>query len=197
MYCTIQVNAELETVYFNCTVKETIINGEAKYGKRYFRAPIKETVAGQLKTKSEDVYRAEKANELMREGDPEPHLYSTSVLHTAKTEFNNAQYLDRDPIKAICLMKQRIFKSSIHNIGFDPCLIHYWTNHQIHIFRNYSSKHPSCICIDATGSIVKKVQKHTNYLSKHIFLYQIVVNCDGEQFSVAQMLSESHHTNMI
>lgn len=61
-----------------------------KCGKRYLRALIRQTIAKYLQTKSIDVYRAEKAKELMREGDPEPpHLYTSSVLHTTKTEFNN------------------------------------------------------------------------------------------------------------
>lgn len=172
MHCTIQVKTDLKTAYFNCIVKETLVNGKAKCGKRYLIAPIRQTVAKQLQTKSIDVYRAEKAEELMTEGDPEPpQLYTSSVLHTAKTELNNAQYLHRDSIIAIYIMKQGIFKDSIHSIGLDPCFIHYWTNHQIHIFRDYSTKHPSCVCIDATGSIVKKIQKHGNYFYPNIFFY--------------------------
>lgn len=34
-------------------------------------------------------------------------------------------------------------------------------------------------------------------MSKHIFLYQCVINCKKGQFSVCQMVSESHNTNSI
>lgn len=51
--------------------------------------------------------------------------------------------------------------------------------------------------IDATGSIIKKLCNVDGSMSKHIFLYQCVINCKNGQFSVCQMVSESHNTNSI
>jgi len=134
----------------------------------------------------------------MTPGDPEPpHLYKASVLHVAKNEFIKSQHFDEDPIKALCIMKYSAYLNCIHNIGIDPFFVHYWTNHQLQIYRKYCSTNISSVYIDATGSIVKKIIKVNETLSKHIFLYQAVINYDGHQFPVTQMLSERHTTNNI
>lgn len=46
-------------------------------------------------------------------------------------------------------------------------------------------------------SIVKKLCKADRSISKHLFLYQCVINCKNGQFSVCQMISESHNANSI
>jgi len=108
----------------------------------------------------------------MTPGDPEPpHLYKASVLHVAKNEFIKSQHFDEDPIKALCIMKYSAYLNCIHNIGIDPFFVHYWTNHQLQIYRKYCSTNISSIYIDATGSIVKKIIRVNETLSKHIFLY--------------------------
>lgn len=48
-----------------------------------------------------------------------------------------------------------------------------------------------------TGSIVRKLTKIDGTSSAHIFLYQAVINYNGQQMSVAQMLSEKQTTNAI
>lgn len=48
LHCTIQVKTDLKIAYFNCIVKETLVNGKAKCGKRYLRAPIRQTIARHL-----------------------------------------------------------------------------------------------------------------------------------------------------
>lgn len=94
-------------------------------------------------------------------------------------------------------MKNTINLNSIHNIGIYPFFIHYWTNHQLQVYRKYCSIIISSVYIDATSSIVKKLIKTDKTLSKHIFLYQVVINNNGAQFLVSQMLSEKHTTNNI
>lgn len=57
---------------------------------------------------------------------------------------------------------------------------------------------PGCIYIDATGSIIKKFQRPDSCKSRHIFIYNCVINCGNTGlFPVCQMLSESHNTNSI
>lgn len=94
-------------------------------------------------------------------------------------------------------MKYSAYFNCIHNIGIDPFFVHYWTNHQLQIYKKYCSTNISSIYIDATGSIVKKLMRIDKSLSRHIFLYQAVVNYNGNQFSITQMLSERHTTNNI
>jgi len=117
-------------------------------------------------------------------GDSEPpHLYKASVLHVAKNEFIKSQHIDEDPIKALCIIKYSAYLNYIHNIGIDPFFVHYWINHQ-QIYRKYCSTNISSIYIDATGSIVKKIIRVNETLSKYILLYQAVINYNGHQFPV-------------
>lgn len=139
-----------------------------------------------------------KVNELMVLGNPEPlHLYTSSTLHAAKNEYKMSQFFDADPIKALCIMKYSAYANCVYNIGIDPFFIHYWTNHQLQVYRKYCLKNIRTIYIDATGSIVKKLMRPDETLSKHIFLYQTVINYNDKQFLVTQMLSERHTTNNI
>lgn len=132
----------------------------------------------------------------MAEGDSEPpHLYSTAALQAAKTEVTKANYVHADALQALSILKSSSMNNVIHNIGLDPIFVHYWTNHQLNIYRRYKSD--ACVFVDATGSIVSKLRKVDGSLSKHLFLYQCVINCNNGQFSISQMISESHNVNSI
>lgn len=193
LQCVIQ-NEHAQEVFLKCK----IVKGTGKCSKRYLRAPLRKLIGQELCTKPVEVHRAENANKLMLSGDPAPpHLYDSSVLHVAKNEYIKSKLLDKDPVNAICIMKRSVYLNCIHNIGIDPFFVHYWTDHQLQVYRKYCSTNTSAIYIDATGSIVKKLMKLDKSLSKHIFLYQVVINYNHAQFSVSQMLSERHTTNNI
>lgn len=134
----------------------------------------------------------------MLEGDPEPpHLYSSSVLHVAKLEVAKADYLDPDACKALVILKSSTLNNVIHNIGLHPFFVHYWTSHQLHVYRKYAIENDACVFIDATGSIIKKLRNVDGSMSKHLFLYHCVINDKNGQFSICQMVSESHNANSI
>lgn len=195
MKCIIEdIDDSSNCVKLNCTYTQ----GRENCGKRYLRNPTRAIVGKELQQKAVHVYRAEKADMLMEEGNPEPpHLYSSAVLHAAKAETIKANYIHSDPLKALVIFKSSSMRNVIHNIGLDPFFIHYWSNHQLNIYRNYCVKNNACIFIDATGSIVKKLCKADGSISKHMFLYQCVINCNNGQFSICQMISESHNANSI
>jgi len=135
---------------------------------------------------------------LMEEGDPEPpHLYSSDVLRKTKLEVAKAEYIDSDVFRALVILKCSSLNNVIHNVGLHPIFVHYWTNHQLHIYQKYAIESNACVFVDATGSIVKKICHADGSMSKHVFLYQCVINCKNGQFSVCQMLSESHNANSI
>lgn len=174
--------------------------GNGRCGKRFLRKPIRETVVENLHGKSAMAYRAEMAEQYMDHNDiiEPPHLYSAEVLRTAKHEILKKKYIHEDPIKALHIMKFNKLAGIIHNIGLDPFYVHYWGNYQLDVYRAYAASEPACVYTDATGSIVKKIRKPDNSNSKHIFLYNCVINCDrGGLFPVAQILTESHNTNSI
>jgi len=181
-------------IQLNCTYTQ----GKGNCGKRYLRNPIRTIVGKELQQTMVHVYRAEKANMLMTVGNPEPpHLYGSAVLRTAKTETIKANYIHMDPLKALAILKSTSMNNVIHNIGLDPIFVHYWTNHQLNVYRKYSIESDACIFVDATGSIVKKLCKADGSMSKHIFLYHCIINCKNGEFSVCQMISKSHNVNSI
>jgi len=132
------------------------------------RNPTRTIVGKELQQKTVHVYRAEQAHMLMTERNPEPpHLCNSAVLHAAKTEVTKASYIHADPFNALVILKSTSVNNIIHNIGLDPIFIHYWTYHQLNIYRRYSIENDACIFVDATGNIIKKICKADG--SKHGF----------------------------
>lgn len=153
--CVIDNSEELIT-----KLKCTYIEGEGRCGKQYLRNPIREAVVKKFQGSSAAKYRIEMAEDLIEENDGEPpHLYSANVLRVAKHEITQKNYLDKDPIKALHLMKLGSLQNVIHSIGLNSFFIHYWTNHQLHVYRTYATDETSCVYIDATGSIIRKIKR--------------------------------------
>lgn len=96
------------------------------------------------------------------------------------------------PVLSLVELKHSQFSGSIHSIGIDPILVHYWSKHQITIFKDLLKKYCR-VSIDATGGLIKKVKRTSlNLLSAHIFLYEVVINTSYGQIPVCQMISEKH-----
>lgn len=193
--CIIDNSEELTT-----KLKCTYIEGQGCCGKRYLRNPVRQAIVEKFQgTTSAAKYRIEMAEDLMQQGDKEPpHLYSANVLRVAKHEIMQKNYIDKDPLKALHLMQLGSLQNVIHNIGLNPFFVHYWSNHQLHVYRTYAADETSCVSIDATGSIIRKIKRLDKTKTKHIFLYNCIVNSKTKgMFPVCQMLSESHHTNAI
>lgn len=74
-------------------------------------------------------------------------------------------------------LKHLQFATSIHFIGIDPLLVHYWSQFQIIIYKNINKIYS--ILIDTTRGIVKKIKRTSmNLLSAHIFLYETAVSTE-------------------
>lgn len=192
--CVIDNSEKLAT-----KIKYTHIEGQGRCGKRYLRNPVRRTIVEKFQETNATKYRTEIAEELMEQDDIEPpHLYSANILRVAKHEIMQKNYIDKDPLKALHLMKLDSLQNVIHNIGLNPFFVHYWTNHQLNVYRTYTTGETSCINIDATESIIRKIKRPDKTKTKHIFLYNCIVNSKTNGlFPVCQMLSESHHTNAI
>lgn len=118
------------------------------------------------------------AEKLIQEDDDKepPHLYNTNVLRVAKYDVTQKNYVHRNPLKALYLMQLGSLKNTIHNIGLNPFFVHYWSNHQLHVYRTYVSDETSCVYIDATGSIVKKIIKPNKTKTKHFFCITVLLS---------------------
>lgn len=158
----------------------------------------REEIVAEIGNKTVNVYRAEEAEKKTQDGDFEPpNLPSSPVLRTARYEMRKKNILHRDPIQALRILKFTDEKFVIRDIGFDPFFVHYWSRHQLDIFKKYAAKGQSRLCLDATGSIIKKMTKYNDIKSKSIYLYHGVIQLDEGQFSVLQMITERQTTNSI
>jgi len=127
-----------------------------------------------------------------------PNLYKTSVLRKAKQESKDKEIGKKYKCSVQSLVEFKNnskYSGSIHTIGIDPFLVHYWTQHQIIIYKE-ACKNYCKLSIDATGSLVKKLKRSSlKLLSSHIFLYEAVVSTSfGNNMTVSQMLSEKQNT---
>lgn len=101
------------------------------------------------------------------------------------------------PILSLVELKHTQFSGSIHSIGIDPFLVHYWSNHQVVIYKDLTKEYCS-ISVDATGSLIKTIKRTSlNLLSAHIFLYEAVLHTSYGQIPITQMLSEKQDTQTI
>lgn len=79
-------------------------------------------------------------------------------------------------------------------MGIDPFLVHYWTGHQLIIYKDICKQYAK-LSIDATGGLVKKITRSSlGLLSAHIFLYEAVISTNYGQIPVTQMISEKQDT---
>ena len=71
----------------------------------------------------------------------------------------------------LCTLKfTEKYEGSIHNIGLDPPVVHYFIREQILLFENF----PEEIKIDATGSVIKSIMLPNGETCSHIYLFQAV-----------------------
>jgi len=72
----------------------------------------------------------------------------------------------------------------------------HWSPLQIDIYKDIVKSYNNFITIDATGSVVQKLQRQ-NQKSGEIFLYQAVASGVSQIVPLFQMLSEKHDANII
>lgn len=167
--------------------------------KRPLKGEIRHTVGEELRHTSAKVWRVKSANTDMLFDDVlPPHMYSSDVLRKAKQETREKYFGCKYELPIIGLSDMKndsSWKNSIKDIGLDRFFVHYWTQTQMLIYKQYckQSKH-SLVSIDATGSLIQKVKKLQGGLSSHIYLYEVVIHFHGKQFPVSQMLSERQDT---
>jgi len=167
------------------------------YTKRPLKGLKRSLVGAELLTDIPSNWKRKSVSNLKFGCDLPPNVYSNNVLSKAKQQHsdNVLGITEKCPIKSVIELKHNsIHSGSIHGIGCDPFLLHYWTNHQLVIYKDVSKSYCR-ICIDATGSVVKKIQRSSlNLTSSDIFLYMAVVHTDFGQIPITQMLSERHDT---
>lgn len=117
-------------------------------------------------------------------------------MRVAKPRALVSTRLHSDPMVALNKMKYLgDFKNTIHDIGYDKTFVHFWSNLQLQIYKEFSRKEKIItISFDATGGCVKKIKRDENVSSGPIFLYEGVMSINKHTFTVMSMLSERHDT---
>lgn len=178
----------------HCTVSQ----GDTNCGKRQLRQQTRVEVVKELEHKSVELFRSEKARELMKDGVPgePPHFYSGGVLRTAKSQATKREYLDPNPIKSLGKMKRQTTKGQnvIRDIGFDPIFVHFWSPHQTRVYNQKIREEGAPIAFDCSGQVAYEIAHEGGEKSQHFFLYLGVISCHAGQFSVVQQISERQNT---
>jgi len=167
--------------------------------KRQLKGEKRKLIGNQLTTELASNWRRNQASKMEFGSISPPNLHRANVLRKAKQESKD-QILGislRCPILSLVELKHTQFAGSIHFIGIDPFLVHYWSNYQVVIYKDLTKEY-CCISVDATGSLIKKIKRTLlNLLSAHIFLYEAVVHTSYGQIPISQMLSEKQDTQTI
>lgn len=188
--CSIETFDHERYVRIACTMTE----GDKECGRRQLRQPFRAELANELQHGSVFAYRNAKAAEMIESGDKSLYrLYGADVLRTAKHELRKSQYLDKDPIKALAILKRKTTsgQSTIHNIGLDPFHVHFWSGHQNRIYNSKVNK-KAWVIVDATGSLSRKIVHIDGRNSKHLFLYTAVLQTEAGPIPVCRQVTESH-----
>lgn len=118
-------------------------------------------------------------------GDDEPYfLQSNQVYRQAKMEHINEEFGlkhqdRRDIIKSIENMSTETrYVNVVREVGSNSFHVFYCTPVQLYVYREYCrvTKNEPKICIDSTGSLIKKFETRLDRKSSHIFLYSITIN---------------------
>ena len=150
------------------------------------------------------VWRKRKAREMMKPGDIiPPSIPSDAVCRQAKMEGFNAKIGvnkedSRDIIRSIeKLSETREYSGIIRHVSSLPFVAIYSSAAQMHAYNEFCRLRPAVISLDATGSLVAKLNRPDGRKSAHIFLYIIAISFDNKTLTVHQMLSETQETEFI
>uniref|UniRef100_A0A2S2QTV7 NOF-FB transposable element protein n=1 Tax=Sipha flava TaxID=143950 RepID=A0A2S2QTV7_9HEMI len=71
--------------------------------------------------------------------------------------------------------------------------VHFWSNLQLQIYKEcYSRVKIPTMLFDATGGCCKKIKRSNGDQSRHLFLYEGVMEIEGKTFTALSMISEQH-----
>lgn len=200
--CNAEIRGELidnpeyaENIIFNFHISGEFSNPHNTNVKVPFKGNERDTAIREMviNKKSASTVRSELACNIMRCGDTEPaFIPKLGTLRTAKSMFLKKAQIDKDPIIALYKAKSlQDYGNSIHNIGYSPFHVYFWTTSEIMIYRKFCQKNYVRISIDSTGGVAKKIIYPDQLNSKTIFLYEIVINFCG-QHAVGSMLTDNH-----
>lgn len=189
-----------EGITFQISATDT--RGVAHNKKRQLTGVYRKRIGRELSSKKAANWRRREATKIMKFGEPEPsHLFSKEVLRKAKQEIRDDDLIGGkflDIVTSLCNLQNDVeYSGIIKEFCINKFHLIYWTEYQLYVYKKMTKENGAMFCIDATGSLVKKLKRSEGIFSGNIFLYQGVISADGKILPVIQMLSEKHHTNML
>lgn len=127
-----------------------------------------------------------------------PFLPKSSTIRNVKYR---ALQKKADPIDVLLEWKYSIFQDDISAIGLSPFFVFYRSKLQLAWYIVESKKHPICITLDATGSVInpplRSQRKDGSEQLKHVFFYTIMVKTHNKSVPIAQMISQDQTSEFI
>jgi len=188
---------EDEPLEISVLTKNTIGLETKHTTKRPLKGEKRKAIGNELENDLACNWRRKNVSDLEFGNVSPPNLYRNDVLRKVKQEAKDKKLgIDNKcPVQSLIELKHNsIYSGFIHFIAIDPFIVHYWTKHQMAIYKDLSKTYCK-LSIDATGSLIKKLKRSSiNILSSHIFLYEAVVSSSVGKIPVTQMLSEKQDT---
>jgi len=88
------------------------------------------------------------------------NVYNNNTLRKCKQQKKDEilHITNKCPIMSLIELKYSVYSDSIHLIGADPLIVHYWTPYQLVVFKQLRKSYVR-LAIDATGNVVKKIKR--------------------------------------
>jgi len=105
--------------------------------KRHLKGLKRKSVAKQMVTDIASNWRRNQASLCEFDRTSPSNLYHQGVLRKAKQEHKDKTLgiIVKCPIYSLVELKHSQFATSIHFIGIDPLLVHYWSQFQIIVYK--------------------------------------------------------------
>ncbi|KAF0702547.1 Uncharacterized protein FWK35_00035747 [Aphis craccivora] len=186
-----------EALELNILAKDTSKDNESHNSKRPLRGTKRDIVGNMLLKDLASIWHRNAASTMVLGQTSPANLYNNDILRKSKQQYNEKTLgiTIKIPVDSLVELKRNsTFAGSLHNIGIDPFLAHYWTGHQLLIYKDICKQYAK-LSIYATVGLVKKIIRSSLSLpSAHIFLYEAVISTHYGQIPVSQMLSEKQDT---
>lgn len=187
-----------EDVIFQVSITEGLKDTVHKK-KRRLTGDRRNEVKLKLRNLKPKQYRQCIASTQMAHGDPEPPTLSNlTSLRKARQEANDDKLgIDKGGTVFDSLGSMKLvvnYRKFIKNIGFDKFHIIYFSPEQIALHNDISNYLNNLMALDATGSVVLKIDRHDNKVCD-ILLSVLSTYIDNTIVPVCQMIFEKNDTN--
>lgn len=165
-------------------------------GKTYCRRFVREQIGKELQAKgtSAEAYRADKAAEKMKMGDPEPsNLPNPGVIRNCLMEANAKTMTHKDVVEALRCMDGKELENIIHQLNVFPFCCLYWTRNQSLVYRHYTKveEFPK-VGLDSSAELFYKVSDPHGNKGGTPFLYSMNIRHCNKIMPIFQWITDTH-----